>query len=107
MLDDVRCSGSERELADCSHRGWFVHNCGHSKDVGVSCSSEFLWKRVSVREVLEFSSPLSTDTIIPAFPVRLVGGASPGEGRVEVQYNGVWGTVCDDLWDMNDGNVRV
>ena len=34
MLDDVRCSGSEGELADCSYRGWLVHNCRHSGGCG-------------------------------------------------------------------------
>jgi len=30
------------------------------------------------------------------FTVRLVGGPSPSEGRLEILQNGVWGTMCDN-----------
>ena len=37
--------------------------------------------------------------------VRLAGGSSYNEGRVEVNYNGEWGTVCNGGWDDTDASV--
>ena len=37
--------------------------------------------------------------------VRLAGGHIPSEGRVEVCFNGHWGTVCNNGWDSRDATV--
>jgi len=37
--------------------------------------------------------------------VRLTGSDVPYEGRLEVYYNGLWGTVCDDDFDDVDATV--
>lgn len=37
--------------------------------------------------------------------VRLAGGSTPMEGRVEICFENAWGTVCDGLWDTSDATV--
>ena len=37
--------------------------------------------------------------------VRLVDGNVISEGRVDIFYNGQWGTVCNDNWDINNAIV--
>ena len=36
--------------------------------------------------------------------LRLAGGNAT-EGRVEVCFGGIWGTVCNTYWDIHDAKV--
>ena len=78
-LDDLACSGSEKNLHDCRHRGWGKHDCTHGRDASVKCT---------------YGSSI----------IRLAGG-SHNYGRVEVLVGGRWGTICDRKWDINDAKV--
>lgn len=37
--------------------------------------------------------------------IRVVDGVSENEGRIEVCYNHVWGTVCNNSWSSVDASV--
>ena len=37
--------------------------------------------------------------------LRLVGGQSSNEGRVELCYDNHYGTVCEDNWSTEDAQV--
>ena len=37
--------------------------------------------------------------------VRLVDGVVDGTGRLEICVNGLWGTVCNDEFDINAARV--
>ncbi|XP_078088848.1 scavenger receptor cysteine-rich domain-containing protein DMBT1-like [Mustelus asterias] len=76
---NVSCAGTESTLDQCIANPWMGTNCTHSQDAGVTCSGPV--------------------------PVRLVNGSNMCSGRVEVYRNSIWGSVCDNGWDVNAANV--
>ena len=59
-------------------------------------------KIVFIYLLLLFSAPSSQ---IPSVTVKLVGGMTRTQGRVLVNYNGIYGSICDDSWDDRDAMV--
>ncbi|KAM4813700.1 scavenger receptor cysteine-rich domain-containing group B protein [Urocitellus parryii] len=105
LLDNVECRGQETMLSECGSRGWGVHNCFHYEDVAVLCD-EFLLTQPPTRKVLSSRAPPTTPQNGKGEgSVRLVGGAGPCQGRVEILHGGLWGTVCDDDWGLPDAAV--
>ena len=78
---NLDCVGSESNLASCS-RNMNPSCSSHTYDVGVTCSDA-----------------------CQSHEVRLVGGSSPSEGRLEICLGGSWGTVCDSQFHNVDARV--
>ncbi|XP_037831027.1 lysyl oxidase homolog 2b isoform X2 [Kryptolebias marmoratus] len=86
-MNEVKCSGFEKSITECSFNKEVV-DCSHEEDAAIRCNVP----------AMGFKERL-----------RLSGGRSPYEGRVEVlmERNGslVWGTVCSEGWGIMEAMV--
>ncbi|XP_040035549.2 scavenger receptor cysteine-rich domain-containing group B protein isoform X2 [Gasterosteus aculeatus] len=102
LLDNVDCRGSEADLSQCRSLGWGVHNCYHYEDVAVTCREPAV---VGAKGFEHRTTPLQGNLGLRDGTIRLVNGQNACQGRVEVYYQGAWGTVCDDDWSLNNARV--
>uniref|UniRef100_A0A8C5R8K3 SRCR domain-containing protein n=1 Tax=Leptobrachium leishanense TaxID=445787 RepID=A0A8C5R8K3_9ANUR len=85
-LNDLKCKGSESTLWECNSSARGQHDCGR-KEAGKHYFSN--------AEILfaEFTD------------LRLAGGTHACEGRLEIYYNGTWGSVCENRLDSDSVSV--
>lgn len=97
-LHSVACTGTEVHLAACPlefNKPNATSSCAGGMPAVISCMPGPLFMQNSG---LKKKLKISTN-------VRLKGGAKVGEGRVEVLKDNVWGTVCDDRWNLLSASV--
>ncbi|KAH3858727.1 hypothetical protein DPMN_101354 [Dreissena polymorpha] len=83
VVDNLLCDGDESDLDQCDSYPWTKNTTNqfclmHAQDAGVNCR--------------------------PETPMRLAGG-TVYSGRVEIEYEGTWGTICDKEFDDVDAKV--
>ncbi|XP_064266024.1 scavenger receptor cysteine-rich type 1 protein M130-like isoform X3 [Passer domesticus] len=75
--EEFHCVGNETHLADCPRSRHHTNTCSH--DATVVCSGYGGY--------------------------RLANGNTTCSGRVELLHGGIWGTLCDYLWDLPAANI--
>ncbi|XP_010877596.2 lysyl oxidase homolog 3B isoform X1 [Esox lucius] len=88
-MNEVQCLGTEKSIWNCGFKNITSEDCQHIEDAAVRCNTPYM----------AFENSL-----------RLTGGRTPYEGRVEVlsvDANGTqsWGLVCGGAWGTKEAMV--
>ncbi|XP_041375843.1 deleted in malignant brain tumors 1 protein-like [Gigantopelta aegis] len=82
-VSGFNCSGEEADLTSCPFNDRLsLGNCQTANQAAALCFN----KTTEIK-------------------YRLAGGDNSSYGRVEVNVDGVWGSVCDQLWDDREAGV--
>ncbi|XP_035850743.1 lysyl oxidase homolog 3B isoform X3 [Sander lucioperca] len=83
-MNEVKCLGQEKSIWNCPFKNITSEDCQHSEDAAVRCNLPYMGFENSI---------------------RIAGGRSSYEGRVEVQVGSKWGTVCSTGWTTREAMV--
>ncbi|XP_056617033.1 lysyl oxidase homolog 3B isoform X1 [Triplophysa dalaica] len=88
-MNEVQCTGHERSLWNCHYKNISAEDCKHTEDAAVRCNVPHMGYEKTV---------------------RILGGRTRYEGRVEVLHtetNGteLWGLICGDGWGTEEAMV--
>ncbi|XP_062252947.1 lysyl oxidase homolog 3B isoform X1 [Platichthys flesus] len=88
-MNEVKCLGQEKSIWNCPFKNISSDDCKHMEDAGVRCNIPYMGLENSI---------------------RLTGGRTRYEGRVEVlssDSNGTrsWGLICGESWSTREASV--
>ncbi|XP_067241216.1 lysyl oxidase homolog 3B isoform X3 [Chanodichthys erythropterus] len=88
-MNEVHCTGHERSLLNCRYKNITTEDCKHTEDASVRCNVPYMGYEKTV---------------------RISGGRTRYEGRVEVlqtEANGTlrWGLICGEGWGTEEAMV--
>uniref|UniRef100_A0A8B9HS81 Lysyl oxidase homolog n=1 Tax=Astyanax mexicanus TaxID=7994 RepID=A0A8B9HS81_ASTMX len=88
-MNEVQCTGHERSLLNCNFKNITAEDCKHTEDAAVRCNVPYMGYEKTV---------------------RITGGRSGFEGRVEMlrsSANGTqyWGLICGEGWGTKEAMV--
>ncbi|XP_051974380.1 scavenger receptor cysteine-rich type 1 protein M130-like [Xyrauchen texanus] len=102
-LDQFKCRPHDSTLWQCPSSTWGQNNCRHDEVAHITCSEKE--NDESPQSHLSCSAAPNQRHCTKYVPLRLSGGNGRCSGRLEVYHNAVWGSVCDDQWDIRDAQV--
>ncbi|XP_048583019.1 MAM and LDL-receptor class A domain-containing protein 1 isoform X2 [Nematostella vectensis] len=78
-MTNLQCSGAETAVSQCNRTQTTIY----SPD----------------------TNPHLNDASVECFDLRLADGKTKNEGRVEIRFHGIWGTICIEGWTINSAHV--
>ncbi|XP_074396685.1 lysyl oxidase homolog 3 isoform X1 [Zonotrichia albicollis] len=141
-LNEVQCRGTEKSLWNCPFRNITQEDCKHTEDAAVRCNIPYMGYENLIRlsggrsrfegrvevavgagdgdqprwglvcgegwgtlEAMVACRQLGLGFANHGLQIRLAGGRTEFEGRVEVKRGSKWGTVCSDGWTTKEAMV--